>query len=163
MAIVSDERRSAIRYGSLEPGAQLGEVIERAAGRLIRRRNREAAAVALVAALRDMTKVARRRDRVAISDADPAFHEVLVRSSGSPRVARMAETLLVETRICLRTPREHYPEPAELVEKHSALVDAIAADDEPLLLRLIEEHMTESVDRLAPARQPGSGRGGVLK
>lgn len=206
--IVSDELRSAIQYGSLEPGAQLGEAelagrlgvsrgplreamqrlvqegllrsephrglfvieldesdmsdvytarlaIERAACQLIMRHNREAAAVALTAALRDMTKVARHRDRVAMSDADQAFHEVLVRCSGSPRLARMAETLLVETRMCLRALQEHYPEPADLVEEHRALVDAIAANDEPLLLRLIEEHMTDSVGRLAPGDNPG--------
>lgn len=205
--IVSDELRSAIRYGSLEPGAQLGEVelaarlgvsrgplreamqrlvqegllrsephrglfvveldehdvtdvylarlaIERAACQLIMRHNREAAAVALTAALKELTKAARHRDKVAISDADQAFHEALVRSSGSPRLARMADTLLVETRMCLHALQDHYPEPADLVEEHRALVEAITANDEPLLLRLIEEHMTESIDRLAPATDP---------
>lgn len=206
--IISDELRSAIQYGSLEPGAQLGEAelaarlgvsrgplreamqrlvqegllrsephrglfvvdldehdvadvytarlaIERAACQLIMRHNREAAAAALTAALRDLTKAARRRDKVAISDADQAFHETLVGASGSPRLARMADTLLVETRMCLHALQDHYPEPAELVEEHRALVEAVAANDEPLLLRLIEEHMTESIDRLAPAGNPG--------
>jgi DNA-binding GntR family transcriptional regulator len=208
--IISDELRTAIRYGSLEPGAQLGEAelaarlgvsrgplreamqrlvqegllrsephrglfvvsldehdvsdvytarlaIERAACQLIMRENRQAAAVALTAALNGLVKAARRRDRVAMSDADQAFHEVLVRSSGSPRLARMADTLLVETRMCLHALQEHYPEPAELVEEHRALVDAIAAADEPLLLRLIEDHMTESIERLRPAADPDPG------
>lgn len=206
--IVSDELRTAIRYGSLEPGAQLGEAelaarlgvsrgplreamqrlvqegllrsephrglfvveldeddvrdvylarlaIERAACQLIMRHNRDGAAVALTAALRDLVKAAKRRDKVAISDADQAFHEVLVRSSGSPRLARMADTLLVETRMCLHALQEHYPEPAELVEEHRALVDAIAQADEPRLLRLIEEHMTDSISRLGTADKPG--------
>jgi DNA-binding GntR family transcriptional regulator len=208
--IISDELRTAIRYGSLESGAQLGEAelaarlgvsrgplreamqrlvqegllrsephrglfvvsldehdvsdvytarlaIERAACQLIMRSNRQGAAVALTSALNDLVKAARRRDRVAMSDADQAFHEALVRSSGSPRLARMADTLLVETRMCLHALQEHYPEPAELVEEHRALVDAIAAADEPLLLRLIEEHMTESIERLRPAADPGPG------
>lgn len=206
--MVSDELRTAIRYGSLEPGAQLGEAelaarlgvsrgplreamqrlvqegllrsephrglfvveldeddvrdvylarlaIERAACQLIMRHNRDAAAVALTAALRDLVKAAKRRDKVAISDADQAFHEVLVRSSGSPRLARMADTLLVETRMCLHALQEHYPEPTELVEEHRALVDAIAQADEPRLLRLIEEHMTDSINRLGTADNPG--------
>jgi len=206
--IVSDELRTAIRYGSLEPGAQLGEAelaarlgvsrgplreamqrlvqegllrsephrglfvvtldehdvsdvytarlaIERAACVLIMRSNRDGAAVALTAALRDLTKAARLRDRVAMSDADQAFHEVLVRSSGSPRLVRMADTLLVETRMCLHALQDHYPEPADLVEEHRALVDAVVAADEPLLLRLIEEHMTDSIERLRPADTPG--------
>jgi DNA-binding GntR family transcriptional regulator len=210
--IISDELRTAIRYGSLEPGGQLGEAelaarlgvsrgplreamqrlvqegllrsephrglfvvtldqhdvsdvytarlaIERAACQLIMRDNRDAAAVALTAALRELVKAARRRDRVAMSDADQAFHEVLVRSSGSQRLERMADTLLVETRMCLHALQEHYPEPAELVEEHRVLVDAIAAGDEPRLLRLIEEHMTDSIQRLSPAADPGKDPG----
>jgi DNA-binding GntR family transcriptional regulator len=206
--MVSDELRTAIRYGALEPGAQLGEAelaarlgvsrgplreamqrlvqegllrsephrglfvmeldeddvrdvylarlaIERAACQLIMRHNREPAAAALTAALRDLVKAAKRRDKVAISDADQAFHEVLVRQSGSPRLARMANTLLVETRMCLHKLQDHYPEPAELVEEHRALVDAITADDEQTLLRLIEEHMTDSINRLHTADPPG--------
>jgi DNA-binding GntR family transcriptional regulator len=206
--IVSDELRSAIQYGSLEPGAQLGEAelaarlgvsrgplreamqrlvqegllrsephrglfvvtldehdvadvytarlaIERAACQLIMRSNRDAAAVALTEALKDLTKAARRRDRVAMSDADQAFHETLVRCSGSPRLVRMADTLLVETRMCLRALQLHYPEPAELVEEHKALLDAIVVGDVTLLLRLIELHMVDSIERLHPADGPG--------
>lgn len=125
--------------------------IERAACELIMRENRDTASAALTVALQDLVKAARRRDRVAMSDADHAFHQVLVRSSGSPRLARMAETLLVETRMCLNALQRHYPEPADLVEEHRALVEAIVAGDEDRLLRLIEEHMTESIDRLCAA------------
>lgn len=208
--IVSDELRSAIRYGSLEPGAQLGEAelaarlgvsrgplreamqrlvqegllrsephrglfvasldehdvsdvytarlaIERAACRLIMRDHREAAATALTSALRDLQKAAKLRDRVAMSDADQAFHETLVRASASPRLVRMADTLLVETRMCLHALQDHYPEPADLVEEHRLLVDAVVAGDEPLLLRLIEEHMTDSIERLRPPADPDAG------
>ncbi|HKN99430.1 MAG TPA: GntR family transcriptional regulator [Pseudonocardiaceae bacterium] len=206
--IVCDELRNAIQYGSLEPGAQLGEAelaarlgvsrgplreamqrlvqegllrsephrglfvvtldehdvadvytarlaIERAACQLIMRSNREAAAAALTESLKDLTKAARRRDRVAMSDADHAFHETLVRCSGSPRLARMADTLLVETQMCLRALQSHYPEPADLVEEHRSLLDAIVSGDVTLLLRLIEVHMTDSIDRLRPADDPG--------
>lgn len=206
--IVSDELRSAIRYGALESGAQLGEAelasrlgvsrgplreamqrlvqegllrsephrglfvveldehdvsdvytarlaIERAACQLIMRRNRDAAAVALNSALRDLTKAARLRDKVLMSDADQAFHEALVGASGSPRLVRMADTLLVETRMCLHALQEHYPEPADLVEEHRLLVDAVVSGDEVLLLRLIEEHMTDSIERLRPNGDSG--------
>jgi DNA-binding GntR family transcriptional regulator len=206
--IVSDELRSAIQYGSLEPGAQLGEAelagrlgvsrgplreamqrlvqegllrsephrglfvvtldehdvadvytarlaIERAACQLIMRSNRDAAAVALTEALKDLTKAARRRDRVAMSDADQAFHETLVRCSGSPRLVRMADTLLVETRMCLHALQLHYPEPTDLVEEHRALLDAVVTGDVTLLLRLIEVHMLDSIERLRPANDPG--------
>jgi DNA-binding GntR family transcriptional regulator len=83
-----------------------------------------------------------------MSDADQAFHQVLVASSGSPRLERMAHTLLVEARMCLNALQEKYPEPADLVEEHRKLVEAINDGDEERLLRLIEEHMTDSIERL---------------
>lgn len=199
--IVSDELRSAIMYGSLEPGAQLGEVelasrlgisrgplreamqrlvqegllvsephrglfvitldegdvedvylarlaIEREACRLIMARNRGEAVARLTDALDALVEAAGKRDRVAMSDADQAFHEVLVSSSGSPRLERMAHTLLVETRMCLNALQDTYPEPSELVEEHRRLVDAIGDGEEERLLQLIEEHMTDSIERL---------------
>ena len=201
VAIVSDELRSAIRYGSLAPGAQLGEAelatrlgisrgplreamqrlvqegllvsephrglfvitldasdvedvylarlaIERAACRLIMERNRGEAVARLTDALDALVDAAQRRDRVAMSDADQGFHQVLVTSSGSPRLERMAQTLLVETRMCLNALQDTYPEPSELVEEHRRLVDAIGDGEEERLLRLIEEHMTDSIERL---------------
>ncbi|MFD0684645.1 GntR family transcriptional regulator [Actinomadura fibrosa] len=202
--IVSAELRSAIMYGSLAPGAQLGETelaarlgisrgplreamqrlvqegllvsephrglfvitldqddvedvyltrlaIERAACRLVMARNRGEAVLRLTEALDALVAAARERDRVAMSDADQAFHQVLVSSSGSPRLERMAQTLLVETRMCLNALQDTYPEPSELVEEHRRLVDAISDGEEERLLRLIEEHMTESIERLRPS------------
>lgn len=200
--IVSDELRSAIMYGSLEPGAQLGEAdlaarlgisrgplreamqrlvqegllisephrglfvitldegdvedvylarlaIEREACKLIMERNRGEAVVRLTEALEALVEAAGQRDRIAMSDADQAFHEVLVSSSGSPRLERMAHTLLVETRMCLNALQDTYPEPSDLVEEHRRLVDAIGDGEEERLLGLIEEHMTDSIRRLS--------------
>ncbi|MFI6522730.1 GntR family transcriptional regulator [Spirillospora sp. NPDC050679] len=202
--IVSAELRAAILYGSLAPGAQLGEAelaarlgisrgplreamqrlvqegllhsephrglfvvtldhgdvedvyrarlaVEREACRLVMARNRGEAVARLTEALEGLVTAARERDRVAMSDADQAFHQVLVSASGSPRLERMAQTLLVETRMCLNALQDTYPEPEELVEEHRRLVDAIADGAEERLLLLIEEHMTDSVERLRPA------------
>ena len=204
--IVSDELRSAIMYGSLEPGAQLGEAdlaarlgisrgplreamqrlvqegllvsephrglfvitldegdvedvylarlaIEREACKLIMARNRGEAVARLTEALDALVDAARQRDRVAMSDADQAFHEALVSSSGSPRLERMAHTLLVETRMCLNALQDTYPEPSDLVEEHRRLVDAIGDGEEERLLVLIEEHMTDSIRRLCGSRR----------
>jgi DNA-binding GntR family transcriptional regulator len=199
--IVYDELRSAILYGQLEPGEQLGEAelagrlgisrgplreamqrlvqegllhsephrglfvitldqsdvedvylarlgIERAACALVMERNRGEAVARLTEALDHLVEAARERDPVKMSDADQAFHEVLVSASGSPRLERMAQTLLVETRMCLNALQDTYPEPEELVEEHRRLVDAISDGEEERLLRLIEEHMTDSIERL---------------
>jgi DNA-binding GntR family transcriptional regulator len=200
--IVYDELRSAIMYGHLAPGEQLGEAelagrlgisrgplreamqrlvqegllhsephrglfvitldqgdvedvylarlaIERAACTIVMDRNRGEAVARLTEALERLVEAARERDRVKMSDADQAFHEVLVSSSGSPRLERMAQTLLVETRMCLNALQDTYPEPDELVEEHRRLVDAISDGEEERLLRLIEDHMTDSIERLS--------------
>ncbi|MFD0852801.1 FCD domain-containing protein, partial [Actinomadura adrarensis] len=104
----------------------------------------------LTEALEHLVEAARERDRVKMSDADQAFHEVLVSSSGSPRLERMAQTLLVETRMCLNALQDTYPEPEELVEEHRRLVDAISDGEEERLLGLIEDHMLDSIERLRP-------------
>lgn len=202
-AIIADQLRSAIMYGSLPPGSQLGEAdlaaklgvsrgplreamqrlvqegllrserhrglfvidmdaadvrdvyqarlaIERAACQLIMQGNRGEALATLSAALEGILAAAASRDRIAMSDADQAFHQALVTCSGNSRLVRMAQTLLVETRMCLSALQAHYPEPDELVAEHRALVDAIADGDERLLLELIERHMLDSIDRLNP-------------
>jgi DNA-binding GntR family transcriptional regulator len=150
--IVADQLRTAIMYGSLQPGSQLGEAdlaaklgvsrgplreamqrlaqegllsaaphrglfvvtldasdvydvymgrlaVERMACVLIIRGHRGEALARLSPALEDMVEAAKLGDRIAMSDADHAFHQALVSSSGNSRLVRMAQTLLVETRI----------------------------------------------------------------
>ena len=125
--------------------------IERTSCQLIMAGNRGEAVVRLSEALANLVAAAAGRDRNAMSDADQAFHQTLVSCSGNTRLERMAQTLLVETRMCLAALQQHYPEPDELVAEHRALVDAISDGDEGLLIRLIEAHMLESIERLVPA------------
>lgn len=124
--------------------------IERMSCQLIMQGNRGEAVARLSEALLTLVAAAQGRDRNAMSDADQAFHQTLVSCSGNSRLERMAQTLLVETRMCLAALQEHYPEPDELVAEHRALVDAISDGDEKLLLGLIETHMLESIERLVP-------------
>jgi DNA-binding GntR family transcriptional regulator len=205
--LIAAQLRSAIMYGALAPGTQLGEselaarfavsrgplreamqrlvqegllrgerhrglfvidlsaadvrdvylarlAIERMACQLIMAGNRGEAVVRLSEAL---AKLVEAGDRNAMSDADQAFHQTLVSCSGNTRLERMAQTLLVETRMCLAALQEHYPEPAELVAEHRALVNAISDGDEQLLLTLIESHMLDSINRLVPPPTPAAG------
>lgn len=124
--------------------------IERTSCQLIMSGNRGEAVVRLAEALDNLVTAAVGRDRNAMSDADQAFHQTLVSCSGNTRLERMAQTLLVETRMCLAALQKHYPEPDELVAEHRALVDAISDGDEQQLITLIEAHMLESIDRLVP-------------
>jgi len=124
--------------------------IERSACQLIMAGNRGEAVVRLSEALSTLVAAAVGGDRNAMSDADQAFHQTLVSCSGNSRLERMAQTLLVETRMCLAALQDHYPEPEELVAEHRALVNAIADGDEHLLMTLIESHMVDSINRLVP-------------
>ncbi|GAB3457410.1 GntR family transcriptional regulator [Actinophytocola sediminis] len=124
--------------------------IERMACELIMHGNRGEAVAHLTEALTELVTAAESGDRQAMSDADQAFHLALVTCSGNSRLERMAQTLLVETRMCLAALQDHYPEAGDLVAEHRVLVDAIADGDEAQLLGLIETHMRDSIDRLKP-------------
>jgi DNA-binding GntR family transcriptional regulator len=128
--------------------------IERAACQLIMAGNRGEAVARLSEALSTLVAAATGGDRNAMSGADQAFHQTLVSCSGNTRLERMAQTLLVETRMCLAALQEHYPEPSELVAEHQALVNAISDGDEPMLMNLIESHMLDSIARLVPPAMP---------
>ena len=125
--------------------------IERAAATMVLRAGDPEALAELRSACAAMTKAAKKKDMVGLSDADLRFHEVLVTQSGSPRLSRMHETLIVETRMCMTALQDKYRMPADVVLEHTAIVDAIEAKDEALALRKIDEHMQDALTRLAPA------------
>jgi DNA-binding GntR family transcriptional regulator len=127
--------------------------VERMACQLIMRGNRGEAVTRLSEALLTLVAAAQERDRNAMNDADQAFHQTLVSCAGNSRLERMAQTLLVETRMCVAALGWRHQEPDELVAEHRVLVDAIADGDEPQLLDLVEAHMTTAIDQLV---QPAS-------
>ncbi|GAA1807602.1 GntR family transcriptional regulator [Nesterenkonia flava] len=124
-------------------------VLESAAGRLI---IREQGPVPAVVALREaydaMQTAAEAGDLTALSDADFHFHEVLVAGAGSPRLRRMHDTLMVETRMCLTALQDTYRDPEEQVQEHKDIAEAIAEGDESRMMSAIEEHMNEALTRL---------------
>ena len=123
--------------------------VEQAAGRLLLAGGNPATAIALLnEALRAMEKAAKAGDSVALADADHAFHAALVASSGSPRLRRMADSLLVETRMCLTALQETAPPPYELVAEHRLLRDAVCSGDAARLCAVLEEHMASAVERI---------------
>ncbi|MGH3586929.1 MAG: FCD domain-containing protein, partial [Pseudonocardia sp.] len=123
--------------------------VERAAGLLLLAGDIEAAAERLSAALVRMEEVA--DDPVALADADHAFHAEFVAASGSPRLRRMADALLVETRMCLAALQDTLPPAAALIAEHRELRDAVRGGDVHGLTAVLEAHMTDAVDRiLAP-------------
>lgn len=122
--------------------------VEAAAARLILRRDPQGTADRLSEVHEQMMDAAERRDRRALSDADLRFHELFVAESHSPRLRRMSGTLLVETRLCMTALERKYQAPAELADEHGAIIAAIRSGEEDTLLRLLDGHMSDAVDRL---------------
>jgi DNA-binding GntR family transcriptional regulator len=92
---------------------------------------------------------------------DLHLHEVLVRGTGSVRLARMFGTLAAETRLCMVALESFYPERADLVTEHAGIVQAIQRRDAATATRLLDRHMAESVRRLAGGTEPARDAGGL--
>ena len=122
--------------------------IESAAALLVLRSGDPAALAELREACEAMAKAAKKKDMVGLSDADLRFHEVLVRQSGSARLSRMHQTLIVETRMCMTALEDKYRAPRDIAREHEAIVDAIEGGDESLVLSTIEAHMQDALTRL---------------
>lgn len=124
--------------------------IERAAVIEVMNGDRDRAAALLDEAVWAMVAAAEDNDPTALSDADLRFHEVLIGASGSRRLARMARTLLIETRMCLSLLQTTYRRVDERVAEHSRITKAIRDGDTQAVLALLEDHMDDAVARLAP-------------
>lgn len=100
---------------------------------------------ALEPVMESMRAAAAADDGPGVSDADQRFHEVLVTSSGSPRLARAMRTLLVETRLCLGELRTTYPDLATQVREHEDLQAAIRDGRPPRVRALLRDHLDHAV------------------
>jgi len=112
-------------HDPVEAGRELGEVID------------------------EMAAAAAHNDAVGVSNADIAFHQLLVALAGSPRLTRMHKTLLTETQMCIYALERTYAHVDDRVEEHRAIADAFAAGDPSLTDRLLLAHMDDAVVRLA--------------
>lgn len=121
--------------------------VEQAAARMVLN-DRQQAVVALTVAQQSIVSAAAAGEPGLLAEADQDFHTTLVRASGSPRLQRMAQTLLAETRMCLTALQATRPAPELLVREHQALLDAVANGEEGALLTLLAEHMTDAVSRI---------------
>lgn len=131
--------------------------IEQAAGRMILARDPARSAERLAKVHRQLEQAARRKNLRALSDADLRFHEAFVAESGSPRLARTAHTLLIETRMCLFTlALGRYPSTAQILDEHSQIIAALQAGDETLLATSIDGHLTNAAARLTSAAETAS-------
>ncbi len=124
--------------------------VERAAATQIIIRNPDRAGAYLRAVVKKMARAAERGDDHGVGEADLEFHELLVQLSESPRLIRMHQTLLTETRMCVIALKDTYPSSDDRVPEHNDLADAIVSADVTLVHHLLTAHMDDAVARLAP-------------
>ncbi len=153
--LLRSERHRGLFVIDLEPGDvydiySARSAIERAAMLRALRGDREKVATELEQAVGAMAVAADDDDPTALSWADLRFHEALIAASGSKRLVRMARTLLIETRMCLTALQGTYQRVEERVTEHTKIIEALRAGDEETALSLLEAHMEDAVQRLAP-------------
>jgi DNA-binding GntR family transcriptional regulator len=124
--------------------------VERAAAAQVLLRDHSAVRARLGSVIERMAVAADEQDLAGIGRADLDFHELLVRLSGSPRLIRMHQTLLTQTRMCVIALEGTYPESDDRVPEHKEIADAIGDGNSELVDRLIIAHMDDAVGRLAP-------------
>ncbi len=124
--------------------------VEAAACRVVIREHPQRTADRLAEACAAMAAAADQGDPRALAAADMELHQVLIAESGSPRLVRMADTLFVETRMCLSALTVTYSAPVDLVAEHAAIIDALRAADEELVVELLDAHMRDALSRLLP-------------
>lgn len=128
--------------------------VERAASELILQRGGKDVAARLLQTVQSMKQAADRGDLDAMSEADMEYHSTLVAAAASPRLTRMHNTLLTETRMCLTALERRYPDPHARVGEHQAIAEALAAGDQDLVGRLLITHMDDALDRLTSGGTP---------
>lgn len=121
------------------------EAIERAAARNILYGDYTSAGDALLAIVDQMAGAATPAE---VSDLDIAFHERLVQRAGSPRLSRMHQTVITETRMCIHALDETYAKSEVRESEHRALANAIRSGDRGLTDRLLAAHMDDAIQRL---------------
>lgn len=124
------------------------EGIERAAVRALIHRADPAALDGLSKIVKQMESAARRKRGASFAALDMQFHAELVDASASPRLKRVMQALLVETRMCLTQVADLYQDPADLVAEHREILEALRARDEDGALALVTAHMSDAVERL---------------
>ena len=84
------------------------------------------------------------------SELDIAFHERLVELSDSPRLARMHQTFITETRMCIHALAESYAKSDYREEEHRILATALRSGDRERTDELLVAHMDDALARLIP-------------
>jgi DNA-binding GntR family transcriptional regulator len=124
------------------------EAIERAAARRIIDGDHVAAGDELLVIVEQMAQA---QTPAEVSELDITFHERLLQLARSPRLSRMHQTFITETRMCIHCLDDTYAVSEVRGVEHRALANAIREGDRELTDQLLIAHMDDAVSRLTPA------------
>ncbi|WPU09467.1 GntR family transcriptional regulator [Pseudarthrobacter oxydans] len=124
--------------------------VEAAAISRVASTNPEGNAAKLMEAVHAMEDTADSPNSEAMTEADMSFHALLVELAGSPRLKRMHDTLLTETRMCLNALKSTYHTADRRIAEHKGIAEAISRGDADLAEKLMAEHMDDALMRLIP-------------
>jgi DNA-binding GntR family transcriptional regulator len=109
---------------------------------LVERHERPPAAEHAVRRLEALPRKARWDEVV---EADMDFHMALVDAAGSPRLARVYESLQAEIRLCMVQLKPVYDDARNVAAEHRDLLEAIASGPKRTAVRLMDEHLEIAV------------------
>jgi len=135
--------------------------IERAAAEQIFLLDPVSAGDELLDVTQQMARAAARQDIATVSDADIEFHQRLVSLARSPRLTRIHNTLLTETRMCIHALEDTYRSSDDRVAEHRGIAEALTSSDHALTDQRLVAHMDDAILRLATAGT-GPGRLGLV-
>ena len=106
---------------------------------------RAALAARFEAAATRMAAAVEEQDWSAVAEADLAFHRALVEAAGSPRLARMFDTVQAETRLCLHLLMAGYRSSAGLAAEHRRLASLAIGDDLAAAEAELARHLADPI------------------
>ena len=121
------------------------QAVESAAAHKILDADHATAGDVLMAIVQQMAGAATPAD---VSELDISFHERLVQLACSPRLSRMHQTFITETRMCIHALDSTYATSEVRGDEHRALANAIRSGDRVLTNRLLVAHMDDAIARL---------------
>lgn len=124
------------------------QAVERAAAEQIHRKCAVDAGRRLLAITETMASTSRAADAAGVGAADIAFHELLVRLAGSPRLDRMHRTLITETRMCINALESTYDDFECRVQEHREIAESFINGKPRTTDKLLRLHMQDAIRRL---------------
>ncbi|RNI21273.1 GntR family transcriptional regulator [Flexivirga caeni] len=128
------------------------QAVERAAAEQIHLADPHEAGTELLTIADTMQEMVDADDATGMGEADIAFHDLLVRLAGSPRLSRMHRTLLTETRMGIHALGPTYRGDDARVAEHREIAQSFVDRDPERTDRLLRLHMADAVTRLTHGR-----------